>query len=107
MCPLETNGTTRGPLATKPWPRTVTSCVQPLPEQIGPDIEGDTSREGGRDLHCHGWGNGKQAALLPRPHLLQAVDGRKGCGYVGGALEIEEALVVQGDHDVAPQQAER
>src|SRR5712691_10630036 len=61
-------------------------------EQIGPDIEGDTSRESGRDLHCHSRGNGKQAALLPRPHLLQAVNGRKGGGHVGGALEIEEAL---------------
>src|SRR5207253_966184 len=47
-------------------------------KQIRPDIEGDTNGESGRYLHCHGWGNGKQAPVLPRPHLLQVVDGRKG-----------------------------
>src|SRR5213596_3514762 len=55
-------------------------------EQSRPDVERRTDRKGRRDLHGHGWGDGVQTTVLPRAHLLNAVDAGEAGSHISGAL---------------------
>src|SRR5205823_12208581 len=76
-------------------------------QEVGPDIECHANREGRRELHGNSRGDGKEATILPGAHTLNAIDGQKAGGNIGGALQIEEALKVEGHHDVALQELKR